>query len=215
MPCSAGAAACGHGLLRLRNCFASLGSYSAQDDRFCESTARRNATLVSGDALPQRKGDCGGPRWRNRRRDPKRILGNATRKNIDRRRQTNPTSVILSEAGFALARGLRVEGPHACRRRREHRKAFSQCFVQSWVGTPCSARAAASGHGILRLRNCFASRRSYSAQDDRGYERASLQRLHRRQPNRNAIYRHDRQSRPARLAAQGWRDQRIRQQVSL
>jgi hypothetical protein len=121
---------------------------------------------VSGDALPQRKGDCGGPRWRNRRRDPKRILGNATRKNIDRRRQTNPTSVILSEVGFALARSPRVEGPRACRKRQERGEAFSRCFVQSLVGTPCGAVAAAHGYGLLRLRECFASRSIHSAQDD-------------------------------------------------
>src|SRR5271169_645774 len=42
----------------------------------------------------------------------------------------NPTPVILSEVGVALARGPRVEGPQARRKPRERCKAFSLCSVR-------------------------------------------------------------------------------------
>lgn len=58
-----------------------------------------------------------------------------------------PTSVILSEAGVALARRPRVEGPHTRGKRHERHRAFSLCFVQSGVRMPCSAGAAARDTG--------------------------------------------------------------------
>src|SRR5450432_2850713 len=75
-------------------------------------------------------------------------------------------SVILSEVGVREADAHGVEGPRVglswqgrfrefWPNRRQHRENASPRF------------RAASGHGVLRLRSCFAKRSSYSAQDDR------------------------------------------------
>jgi hypothetical protein len=81
-PCRAGTAARGHGLLRLRECFASRSIHSAQDDSFCGAIPGRNAHF-----------------------------GKSHNKNIDRRRQTNPTSVILSEAASRLREACESKDP--------------------------------------------------------------------------------------------------------
>ena len=72
--------------------------------------------------------------------------------------------VILSEVAVREADGTQSKDPcNACATkgtsRRSHNAAES-------TGTPCDSAGASGVRGIFRLRNCFASRGSYSAQDD-------------------------------------------------
>jgi hypothetical protein len=83
---------------------------------------------------------------------PETHFGKCRNKNTARRAEMTPTSVILSEAGFALARGPRVEGPLARRKRRERFQAFSLCFPQCVLRTPSSAGTSGRKHGVFRLR---------------------------------------------------------------
>jgi hypothetical protein len=118
-------------------------------------------------------------------------FGKRHNKNTGRRGDMTPKSVILSEAGVALARGPRVEGSHARRKRHERRKAFSLCFVQAAARTPCSAAAAAGKRGVPRLRR-----------DDRGYGGASLFHLYRLQSDRHTLRWDDERHRSARSTTQ-------------